>query len=630
MFLKRNLILPVLILGLVTSSVQALDKEAVNAAIESGVQYLRTVQGRDGSWSYNLGGMAPGATALAGLTLVECGAKSDDRQVLAAADYVRVQAPTTCKTYSMSAMIMFLDRLGDPGDVPLIESLTVRLLAGQSGDGGWGYDCPPISDEEVTRLQNSVKNRAELKGGRELPKPGKRTVKDLPPQIQGQLQSLQRMGGPGQGMPGGFRIMADNSNTQFATLALWIARRHGLPVENAIARVDSRFRRSQSRDGSWGYMWMGVVPGSRFTEPMPSAAMTCSGILGLAVAHGVNHDPDVRRAKEAFDPAKDLALAKALLALGTAIGKPGGEATKISEQAGNGKAYYFLWSLERVAMALNLETIGEKDWYGWGAEVLLANQQRDGSWLGEYSGNVQSQADTCFALLFLRRSNLVKDISSNLKGRLADPGLERTLKSGGVGSPGMSNAGKDLKPALGKEGKSVDPRPKGPAKLEPIPTKAAESKEDRLAKKLLEAKGPEFKTILEELQKSNGAEYTGALAIAIPRLQGESRDEARDALGERLMRKTGMTLAGYITDRDPEIRRAAIIASASKKPPVRENIPLIIDRLNDGEPSVVHVAAMMLKIMTKEDFGPATGATREEHEKAIKDWTAWWKKQAEK
>ena len=54
------------------------------------------------------------------------------------------------------------------------------------------YDCPPISEDEVTRLEKVIKNRAELKDGRDLPKPGKRTSQDLPKEIQNQLQSIQR------------------------------------------------------------------------------------------------------------------------------------------------------------------------------------------------------------------------------------------------------------------------------------------------------------------------------------------------------------------------------------------------------------------------------------------------------
>src|SRR4029079_2140121 len=51
-----------------------------------------------------------------------------------------------------------------------------------------------------------------------------------------------------------------------------------------------------------------------------------------------------------------------------------------------------------------LDAIGGKDWYAWGSAVLLKSQKADGSWQGEYS---QGGVDTCFALLFLRRSDLI-------------------------------------------------------------------------------------------------------------------------------------------------------------------------------------------------------------------------------
>ena len=41
---------------------------------------------------------------------------------------------------------------------------------------------------------------------------------------------------------------------------------------------------------------------------------------------------------------------------------------------------YFLWSVERVAVLYNLPTIGKKEWYRWGAEILVANQKKDGNW----------------------------------------------------------------------------------------------------------------------------------------------------------------------------------------------------------------------------------------------------------
>lgn len=634
MYVTRVLTLTAVALGFVVNSAQAVDQKAIDAAIDRGVALIQKMQGgRGGGWGFNQQGMSEGATALCALTLLECGIKANDSQIESAAAAIRDASPTMTRTYTIALSIMFLDRLGDHRDVPLIESLTVRLLAGQKPDGGWGYDCPPIAPDEVTRLQNAVKNRAELKAG-PLPK-GKRTSQDLPKEIKNQLQNIQQGGlqrgpmmpFPPPGPPDG--NMTDNSNTQFGTLALWIGRRHGLPVDDALVKVDARYRRGQNFDGSWGYFsgQSGVgVP--MVMERTGTPSMTCSALLGLAVAHGMAHDPDNKKAKGVFDPTRDAVLAKGLLALATGIGNPGGEAPRITERNRNGKAYYYLWSLERVAVAMNLETIGKKDWYAWGAEILLANQDESGGWYGEYGQN-GCAADTCFALLFLRRANLLKDISANLKGRMNDPAVSTTLR-GGTGAPSLSNAGKDLKSAFAREDKIDDPRKKDKPKLEPIKSKPADTEEAKLANKLVEAKGSEFKDVLKELDKETVPRYYHILAQSIPRLQGEPREQARDALGTRLGRATLANLPKYIKDVDPEIRRAAIIAANYKdSEAARSLIPLIIDRLNDGEPTVVQAAAEVLKLLTKEDFGPAVGATREEHDKAIKDWTAWWKKQGE-
>jgi len=79
---------------------------------------------------------------------------------------------------------------------------------------------------------------------------------------------------------------------------------------------------------------------------------------------------------------------------------------------------YFLWSVERVAMLYDLKTIGGKDWYGWGAQTLLPNQFADGHWQGGFYHGHSPHLDTCFALLFLKRSNLVPDLTENLRLRM--------------------------------------------------------------------------------------------------------------------------------------------------------------------------------------------------------------------
>src|SRR5262249_35020279 len=157
--------------------VRAVDQKDITAAEKRGVQFLRSIQQKDGSWPFRpreqkeQGGDV-GATALALLAMLECEVPDNDEAIKKGVEYVREKAPGLTTTYSIALSIMLFDRLGDAADIPQIESLMVRLIAGQGGDGGWGYSCPAISEEEVKRLTNLRSQKNELRGKLEFPKFG--------------------------------------------------------------------------------------------------------------------------------------------------------------------------------------------------------------------------------------------------------------------------------------------------------------------------------------------------------------------------------------------------------------------------------------------------------------------------
>jgi hypothetical protein len=97
---------------------------------------------------------------------------------------------------------------------------------------------------------------------------------------------------------------------------------------------------------------------------------------------------------------------------------------------------YFLWSVERVGVLLNLKTIGGKDWYRWGVDLLLPAQKEDGSWVGRGNG-ISPVIDTSMALLFLKRSDLLPDLRETLGKRLkiTDPGLDKAISPGEKSKP---------------------------------------------------------------------------------------------------------------------------------------------------------------------------------------------------
>jgi hypothetical protein len=195
----------------------------------------------------------------------------------------------------------------------------------------------------------------------------------------------------------------DNSNTQFAMLGVWTARRAGVPMERTLALITRRFRESQAPNGGWSYPHM--VPGRGSTP-----SMTGAGLLGLAVGLGLaNPDSSPGQART---PPRNTAVERGLEALSESIGQPL-EARRRNRWAGIN--LYFLWTLERVGVLYNLRKIGDKDWYAWGAQMLLDTQHDDGGWhTGGYPGSMLT-TDTCFALLFLKRANLVQDLTKQLE-----------------------------------------------------------------------------------------------------------------------------------------------------------------------------------------------------------------------
>jgi hypothetical protein len=540
------------------------EQDQVNRAIDRGVAFLKATQGVHGSWRNPKESHPIGYAALPGLTLLECGVPPADPAVQRVARLVRRSAANLDATYEIALSLLFLDRLGDPKDKPIIRTLAVRLMAGQTVTGGWGYRCPKVG--AVTQQDILVTLRkldpglpmmiprpgepgnplpaigdgpgpgAVVRGDRpgpglavgERPGVGGRPVEGKPSGLNGGVTGAgattpgtsigerddklsggttgsKPAGTPGTvgggtpapgGEPGragemgegkdarprppaqrdppslgaprrGWCIKSsdwaadresdrqawkpppaprladvvparlrnvpvfidiggpvadpanrasqplnattDNSNTQFALLALWAAQRHDVPVRRSMDLLVRRFKTSQNGDGSWGYHY-------RFGGGDPERpAMTCVGLLGLAVGHGIAG----RHAGGGADPA----IVKGMVALTKHVGEATGQREGVKQIN-----LYVLWSIERVAVLYDLPTIGGKDWYRWAAEMLVLNQQREGHWTNGGYHQATPIIDTCLALLVLKKANLIRDLAVRLP---FDPGaLERSIIAG--------------------------------------------------------------------------------------------------------------------------------------------------------------------------------------------------------
>src|SRR5262249_7373285 len=150
---------------------------------------------------------------------LECGVPATDPAIVKAAHFVRQQVPSLKTTYEISLAILLLDRLTEPADRELIRSLALRLVAGQQPRGNWGYNCPILEvSQERPLLQALEQRQAEL---RRLAVPGQSAQLKKPPGVPHPGWGNVTLHGQSEG---------DNSNTQFALLALWAVGRDALPL----------------------------------------------------------------------------------------------------------------------------------------------------------------------------------------------------------------------------------------------------------------------------------------------------------------------------------------------------------------------------------------------------------------
>jgi hypothetical protein len=670
---------------------RAATPKEIEAAVQKGAGYLKE-QYKGAKPGQLAGGHGVGGAALAGLALLESGTPIDDPAVKGITAAVRDASFGETQTYNVALCLLYLDRLDDPADVPLIQMLGVRLLAGQNSQGGWTYSCidsVPPADEARLRASFRI---VELKAGAGNPAPGGKA--DPPanpggnpakPAAVGKLHSEVEKYAAKLAATRGRDHLDDNSNTQFGVLGVWAARKHGVPVEAALDLIERRFLATQTVNGGWPYS--GLLPGG-------SPSMTCAGLLGLATAIGrreerrltatvdghkkddpaakpapkdakppakpadpffnppaipKSDDPFFNPAKPADPPAKnadpkkpapkppadarDAAVQRGLALLGQVLhgnappqGKGKGRQRFLAGGNLGDRDFYFLWSLERVGVIYGLEKIGGVDWYEFGSDELVAAQHANGSW-GKGAGG--SEVDTAFALLFLARSNLVRDLSTKVQ---RDASTTELRAGAGPGStdpaPAPTPAPMPKPPAPADPPPAVVVKPMAPTTPPtPVPAPAAPTSEDAktVAAELVAVADADWDKALAKVRDAKGAAYTQALVLAAKCLDGDRLKAARAALAERLTRMTGETLRTMAKAEEAELRRAAALAMAMKDD--KTHLPDLIAALLDDEDTVVRAAKAGLKSLTGQDFGPAPGANLADRTAAAKAWLEWLRKQ---
>jgi hypothetical protein len=605
----------------------AATQKEIDRAIKGGAaslkaKYARAGQGAPGVMFTGAEGMGGiGGTCLAGLALLEAGTPANDPAMKTITAQVRDAAPSQNRTYQVALCLMYFDRLGDPADVPMIQALAVRLLAGQTNGGGWRYDAVgSISVEEAKRLREM---KAEQKPG------------ELHPDVKQYAQALAARGNAGVQVAAG----DDNSNTQFALLAVWMARKHGVPVDGALELVEKRFMGTQSeRTGNWPYS--GGLAGVNVGSGSP--AMYCAGLLGMATGLARREDrkkaelkhepprgrPDKPKPAKPDDPfynppapkepekkpakerraatAQDLVIQRAFQGLGLTFAElaRGGGLLRGNGAHGHGDLYFF-WSMERVGVAYGVEKIGGLDWFDVGSTLLVRTQLPDGSWgVGSYG----SEVNTAFAVLFLSRSNLARDLSSKVQ---KNP-TSTEMRAGNGGPAG------ELLPHL-------------PAVVAATPAPVLELANPTgdegvtLASRLLKSPDGDWKKLIAQARDAKGSTNTRALMLTAAHTTGDRKKQARAALAERLCRMTPDTLRAMMKAEQAELRRAAALACAMKDD--KSHVADLVELIADPDTSVTLAAKAGLKSLPGQDLGPPATASPGQKALAATAWKEWYAKQ---
>ncbi|MEN6450168.1 MAG: DUF4159 domain-containing protein [Thermoguttaceae bacterium] len=331
------------LVGLFVGTVRAeVTAEQVRKAIDRGVGYIKTQQQPNGAWPDMLG-MPGGISALCTLALLNSGVEPDDPAMQKALDNLRRVQPQ--RTYVVALQTMVFARATPQRDRSLIER-NVKWI-------------------ESTQI------------------------------VEGEYKGAWTYPGIGDG---------DNSNSQFALLALYEAERAGVPSSRRTWKLAQKYWEGcQNVDGSWSYRHGAPATGS----------MTCAGISSLVIAADRVQAADARVVGDRIDccmahqSGEDTRIDNGIRWLGQHY------SVSHNPVAGSTWALYYLYGLERAGRLTARRFIpiqdrrgpaGRADWYREGADWLIRQQDGlSGFWAGTGLGESQPLIGTSFALLFLSK-----------------------------------------------------------------------------------------------------------------------------------------------------------------------------------------------------------------------------------
>jgi len=328
----------------------------IAAAVILGAEFLRRDLLDDGksAMAERRGGSehhAVGATALSVLALLAAGAPADDPAIVKAVEttlltrneqgQLVLAEQARRHTYTGSLVLMAFAALDKKVHGNRIQSLASLIASSQLRSGQWNYR---LNDRYAKRDRRRAKNR------------------------------IQR---------------GDNSNTQYALLALRAARKAGADVSPEVwLRALSYWHLTLSKSG-WSYTPRGInTHGNR--------SMTAAGISSIAICM-----EGLYGKRAAARIAEHAAVGKGLVELGKKLIQWGYDRIDL----------YAYYGIERACVLTGTRKFNEYDWYKRGASELIRGQAADGAWWSKDAKARRGKGwgygpaiETAYALLFLRRA----------------------------------------------------------------------------------------------------------------------------------------------------------------------------------------------------------------------------------
>jgi hypothetical protein len=378
------------------------DQKRVDAAIERGVQYLKSPAAVPHPSHRGI----EHSNELVLYTLFKAGVPPTDpafdRLMLV------VENGPLRHTYSVALQAMLLEELDRVKYQPRLVQCAQFLVDNQCSNGQWTYGEPTPAVKDVPTAGPGAPSTAsgggkvkDLRDTAPDPKKKPAVAKKIPVR---QTRVIQGGG--------------DNSNSQYAALGLRACWDAGIQIpDSVITKARNWWVSSQHAPqgadarkpaaapavatGPGGEVASGPPRGWCYQDAYgvckggPAYAAMTAGATGAVVIYDFMLGKDWR---------KDATVASGMawFVKNWSVTQDIGP-SEVEGGAPEAYLYYYLYALERLGMLYDTGTIGEHPWYPEGAEFLLKIQKPDGSWEG-LKPEKKPTWDTCFAILFLKRA----------------------------------------------------------------------------------------------------------------------------------------------------------------------------------------------------------------------------------